>query len=63
MIFEDFKRKVKNAYVGIDLSFSSNGAQHTAVVDEMLTLYNNAESDAIYGVMNGTPIGRCIGIE
>jgi len=63
MTFENFKGKLKKAYEGIELSFSSNEAQHMAVVDDMLTLYNNAESDAIYGVMNGTPIGRCIGIE
>lgn len=63
MKYEDFKRKVKRAYEGADISFTSNGAQHAAVIDKSLTLYNNAESEAIYGMMNGISIGRCLDIE
>lgn len=63
MNYGEFKRKVKKAYPGAALSFSSYGAQHTAKVEGHLILYTNAGSDAIYGMMNGVPIGRAIGIE
>ncbi|WP_019007434.1 hypothetical protein [Cohnella laeviribosi] len=63
MSYDHFKRKVQKAYPDAALSFSSNGAQHTAKVEGHLILYTNADSDAIYGMMNGVPIGRAIGIE
>lgn len=63
MNYEEFKRKVQQAYPGAALSFSSNGAQHTAKVEGYLILYTNADSDAIYGMMNGVSIGRATGIE
>lgn len=63
MTYQEFKRKVKKAYDGIEIAFSSNGAQHSATIDDCLTLVNNAESEAVYGKMNGVSIGRCIGIE
>jgi hypothetical protein len=63
MSYEDFKQKVKKAYPGAKVTFSSNGAQHMAKIEDQLTLYTNAHSDAIYGMMNGVSIGRAIGIE
>lgn len=63
MTFDEFKRKIKKAYEGYDISFSTNGVQHMAQVGNNLTLYTNAHSDAIYGMMNGNFIGRCPGVE
>jgi len=64
MSYDDFKRKVQKAYPDAKVSYSSNGAQHTANVEGRLVLYTNADSDAIYGMMNGgVHIGRAIGIE
>jgi len=60
--YAEFKSKVTKAYPGFNITFSSNGAQHMAKV-EGLTLYMNAGSNAIYGMMNGVSIGRAIGIE
>jgi hypothetical protein len=62
--YDDFKWKVKNAYPDADISFPSNGAQHLAkVANGDLTLFKSAENEAIYGMMNGVSIGRCLGIE
>jgi hypothetical protein len=62
MSYADFKTRVRKAYPEFKITFTSNGAQHMAVVGE-LTLYMNAGSEAIYGVVNGISIGRAIGVE
>ncbi|MFC0213880.1 hypothetical protein ACFFK0_15725 [Paenibacillus chartarius] len=63
MTYKEFKQKVKKAYPEANISFTTNGAQYMATVEGHLVLYTNAGSDAIYGMMNGVSIGRCLGIE
>jgi hypothetical protein len=63
MTYTDFKKKVKKAYPNAKISFVSNGAQHTANVEDDLILYMNTQSDSIYGMMNGVPIGRALGMD
>jgi len=62
MSYAEFKAKIVKAYPGFNIHFTSNGAQHMAVIGE-LVLYMNAGSDAIYGMMNGVAIGRATGFD
>lgn len=63
MTYQEFKKKVKNAYPEAKITFTSNGAQYMATVEGHLVLYTNAGSDFIYGMMNGVSIGRCLELD